>query len=192
MLCDICKYVCSSRCYVFLPNYPRRPPYNCHYNDVIMGAMASQITSLTIVYLTVYSGGDQRKHKSSASLAFLRGIHRWPVNSPHKGPVTWEMFPFDDVIMCEVGIAIRCLLWVKIMICVLSLPMLCCAYNNAYWTHNGTQLYMVWGEIHVDLLDLPPYTTVNSCMPRMIFSRGHIKADTVSKAGFQGCRMLTR
>ena len=47
-----------------------------HYNDVIMGAMASQITSLTIVYSTVYSSLDQRKHQSSASLAFLRGIHR--------------------------------------------------------------------------------------------------------------------
>ena len=53
-----------------------------------MGAMASQITSLTIVYSIVYSGGDHRKHQSSASLAFVRGIHRWPVNSPHKGPVT--------------------------------------------------------------------------------------------------------
>ena len=55
-----------------------------HYNDFIMSAMASQITSLTIVYSTVYSGVDQRKHQSSASLAFVRGIHRWLVNSPHK------------------------------------------------------------------------------------------------------------
>ena len=47
-----------------------------HYDDVIMGAMASQITSLTIVYSTVYSGADQSKHQSSASLAFVRGIHR--------------------------------------------------------------------------------------------------------------------
>ena len=70
-----------------------------HYNDVIMGAMASQITSLTIVYPTIYSGTDQRKHHSSASLAFVRGIHRWPVNSPHKWPVTRKMFPFNDVIM---------------------------------------------------------------------------------------------
>ena len=54
-----------------------------HYNDVIMGAMASQITSLTIVYSTVYSGAD----------------HRGPVNSPHKWPVTRKMFPFDDVSM---------------------------------------------------------------------------------------------
>ena len=64
-----------------------------------MGAMASQITSLTIVYSTVYSDADQREHQSSASLAFVWGIHRGPVNSPHKWPVTRKMFPFDDVIM---------------------------------------------------------------------------------------------
>ena len=64
-----------------------------------MGTMASQITSLTIVYSTVYSVADQRKHKSSASLAFVRGIPRRPVNSPHKWPTTRKMFPFNDVIM---------------------------------------------------------------------------------------------
>ena len=64
-----------------------------------MGAIASQITSLTIVYSTVYSDADQRKHESSASLAFVRGFHRGPVNSPYKWPVTRKMFPFDDVIM---------------------------------------------------------------------------------------------
>ena len=64
-----------------------------------MSPMASQITSLGIVYSTVYSGADQRKHQSSASLAFVRRIHRGPVNSPHKRPVTRKMFPFDDVIM---------------------------------------------------------------------------------------------
>ena len=70
-----------------------------HYGDVIMGAIASQITSLAIVYSTVYSDADQRKHQSSASLAFVRGIHRGPVNSPHKRPVMRKMLPFDDVIM---------------------------------------------------------------------------------------------
>ena len=70
-----------------------------HYNDVIMRMMAFQITSLRIVYSTVYSSADQRKLQSSASLAFVRGIHRWPVNSSHKGPLTQKMFPFDDVIM---------------------------------------------------------------------------------------------
>ena len=63
-----------------------------HYNGVIMGVMASQITSLTIAYSTVYSGADQRKHQSSASLAFVRRIHQWPANSPHKGPVTRNCF----------------------------------------------------------------------------------------------------
>ena len=66
-----------------------------HDNDVIMGAIASQITSITIVYSNVYSDADQRKHPSSASLAFVGS----PVNSPHKWPVTRKTFPFDDVIM---------------------------------------------------------------------------------------------
>ena len=70
-----------------------------HYNDVIMSTMGSQITSPTIVYSIVYSGTDQRKHQSCASLVCGWGIHRWSVNSPHKGPATRKMFPFDDVIM---------------------------------------------------------------------------------------------
>ena len=70
-----------------------------HYTDVIMGALSSQITSFTIVYSTIYSDADQRKHHISASLAFLWGNHRGPVNSPHKWPVTRKMFPFDDGIM---------------------------------------------------------------------------------------------
>ena len=70
-----------------------------HYKEDIMSAMASHITDVSIVCLTVGSGADQRNHQSSASLAFVQPIHRWPVNSPHKRPVTRKMFPFDDVIM---------------------------------------------------------------------------------------------
>ena len=70
-----------------------------NYNDVIIESMAIQITSLTIVYTTVCSGAHQRKHQRSASLAFVRGIHRWPVNSQQKWPVARKMFPFDDVII---------------------------------------------------------------------------------------------
>ena len=70
-----------------------------HCTDVIMGAMASQITSLKIVCSSIYWGAAQRKHQSSASLAFVRGIHRGPVSSPHKWPVTRKMFPLNDVIM---------------------------------------------------------------------------------------------
>ena len=76
-----------------------RQQQKIHYGDVIMGTIASQITSLTIVYSTVYSDADERKHQSFASLASVREIHRGPVNSPHKWPVTRKMFPFDDVIM---------------------------------------------------------------------------------------------
>ena len=81
-----------------------------HYSDAIIGATASQITSLTIVYATVYSGANQRKHQSSPPLAsvrywpFVRGIRRWPVNSLHKWPVTRKMFPFVDVIMWQKSI----------------------------------------------------------------------------------------
>ena len=68
-----------------------------------MGAIASQITSLTIVCSTVYSGADQSKHQSSASLAFVLGNSPGPVNSPHKWPVTRKVFPFDDVIMNNIA-----------------------------------------------------------------------------------------
>ena len=74
-----------------------------HYNDVVIRAIASQITSLTIVYSTVYSDADRRKHQISASLAFVRGNHRGPGNSPHKWPVTRKMFPFDDVIIVHIN-----------------------------------------------------------------------------------------
>ena len=81
------------------------------YSDITMSMMVSQITSVSIVYhlfwprwqktskLRVTGHCDDRKYQSSASLAFVRGIHRWPVNSPHKGPVMQKMLPFDDVIM---------------------------------------------------------------------------------------------
>ena len=79
-----------------------------HYSGVIMGAMASQITSLTIVYLTVYLGADQRKHQSSASLAFVRRIHRWPVTGD--GRMSWK----------QALIQLQCLvrLWVSVFFCL--------------------------------------------------------------------------
>ena len=64
-----------------------------------MITVASKLSGISIVCSTVCSGADQRKHQSSTSLAFVRGIHRLPVNFPHKGPVTQKMFAFDDVIM---------------------------------------------------------------------------------------------
>ena len=73
--------------------------YDMHHSDIIMNTMVSQITIVSILNLTVCSGPDQRNHQSSASLALVRGVHGWLVNSPHKGPVTRKWFPFDDVIM---------------------------------------------------------------------------------------------
>ena len=67
-----------------------------HFSDVIMGGMASHITSLTIVFSIVFFF---RKHESSASLSFVQGFHRWLVNSPHKGPVTRKLLPCHDIIM---------------------------------------------------------------------------------------------
>ena len=75
--------------------------YYTHYSDAIMGPTASQITSLTIVTQPFIQAQIKKTHQSSASLAFVRGINRGTVNSPHKWPVTRKMFPFDDVIMIE-------------------------------------------------------------------------------------------
>ena len=86
-------------------------------------SIASQITSLNIVYSTVYSGSDQRKHQSSASLAFVQWIHRGPVNSQNKWPVTRKMFPFDDVIMSHTCSGSNLLsTHIAFVICVIDLP----------------------------------------------------------------------
>ena len=89
-----------------------------HYNDVIMSAMASQITSLTIVYSSVYSGEDQRKHQSSVSLAFVWGIHRWPANSPHKGQWRGD-FMFS--LICALHKRLRLVIWDAIVLIMTSL-----------------------------------------------------------------------
>ena len=73
-------------------------PYTVH-SPLQWRQMASQITAVMIVYSTVCSGADHTKHQSSASLACVRGIHRWPVNSPHKSPVTRKMFLFYNDVM---------------------------------------------------------------------------------------------
>ena len=117
-LCTHIVYAIFSNWHLDLPvRHTRRCPavnaiinnYSWHYNDVIIGVMASQITSLTSVYSTVYSGAYQSKHQSSASLAFvLWGIHRGPVNSRHHAvhsTASWTRsegiwmgpdFPFPD------------------------------------------------------------------------------------------------
>ena len=100
-----------------------------------MSKRASQITSLTIVYSTVYSGPDQTKHQSSASLAFVWGIHRGPVNSPQKWPVTRKMFPFDDVIMFN-----------------------CFIVDGLPWCHHASGIYLV-NKSQCAIHGIRPFTT---------------------------------
>ena len=66
-----------------------------HYNEAMMSPMASQITSLMIIYSIAYSGADQRKHQSSASLAFVRGIHRC-----HLMTSSWNNVHFVQALVC--------------------------------------------------------------------------------------------
>ena len=77
-----------------------------HYSDVIMSAIVYQITGVSIVYSTVCSSADERKHQSSASLSFVTENHQLPVVSLHKGPVTRQMFPLDDVIMYVIYVVV--------------------------------------------------------------------------------------
>ena len=84
----------------YIPIFPdidtEKQGFFTHYSDVIMSVTASQITRVSTVCLTVCLGSDQRKHQSSSSLSFVRGIYRWPEDSTQKGPVRPKMFPFDD------------------------------------------------------------------------------------------------
>ena len=70
-----------------------------HYDDVIMSEVASQITSLTIVFTQPFIRAQIKENIKAPRHWPLCGIHRWPVNFPHKWPVTRKIFPFDDVIM---------------------------------------------------------------------------------------------
>ena len=87
-----------------------------HYIDVIMSAIAFQIIEVSSVFRTVSSGADHRKHQSPVPQAFVRGIHRWPVISPHKGPVPGKTFPFDYVVMDSaisiLTLKIKCVIYV--------------------------------------------------------------------------------
>ena len=96
-----------------------------------MSAMASQITSLTIFYLTVYSGTDESKHQSSTLLAFVQGFHRWPVISAHKGPVTRKMLPFDNIIMAIKIFVLSS--WNIVTACVVKIRSVCGWYRDEFF-----------------------------------------------------------
>ena len=76
----------------------QRWPVRSHYGDVIMGTIASQITSLTIVYSTVYSGRSKKTSKLRVT-GLCVGNSPGTGEFPAKWPVTRKMFPFDDAIM---------------------------------------------------------------------------------------------
>ena len=139
-----------------------------------MTAIASQITSLTIVYSTVYSGSDQRKHQSSASLAFVWGIHRWPVNSPHKGPVTRKKFPFDDVIMR------RLIIWPSVSILLIGplgtnlsqirIIRQFSIFKNMHFNKSSATLWLICS--HLNLLNKASFSAYFAarCLPqRLVF-----------------------
>ena len=114
-------------------HWPTCFPIHMHYNDVIMSTITSQIPSIPMVYSTIYWGVDQRKHQSSASLAFVWGIHRWPVNYPHKGPVTRKMLPFGVVIMGCSKQVLAIFWWIINhgdlgYVCSSTIPISCSAY----------------------------------------------------------------
>ena len=127
-----------------------------HYSDIIMSTRASQITSISIVYSTICSGADQREHQSSASLAFERGIHRWPVNSPHKGPVMWILFPFDDVIMIKLYIFLTSEWYIRASDFHNACPHLTSGFNLKF-----PSLPMV----NKDLKKKPKYILFRTCEP---------------------------
>ena len=92
-----------------------------HYSDVLMGVMASQITGVLIICPTVCSGADEKASKLRVT-GRCEGINRWPVDSPHKGPVSRKMFPFDDIIMHEhfsllAGYVIFCTFYRTLTLC---------------------------------------------------------------------------
>ena len=115
-----------------------------------MSAVEAQIASVSIVCWPVGSGTDQRKNQSVASLAFVRRIHRWPMNSPHKGPVTRKMFSFNDVIMLFLSSG---------QLCNAFTPQLFLNYlpfksgGKVYWSYQFSFIRHLWGPFFMYIPD---------------------------------------
>ena len=136
-----------------------------------MSLIVSQITGVSGVYSTVCSGANKKKHQSSASLVFVTGIQRWPLDSHHKGQVTWKMFPFDNVIMCfrrdhQLIWCVRKLLFIILLSNPINL-FTYLAYNLA------DQLF--WSIIHVQTLQKYTYRNVtDGWFPQFVSSNENI------------------
>ena len=125
-------------------------PY--HYNGVIMSAMASQITGVLIVCLIVCSGAEKNISKPRVTGLCERNppVHRWAVNSPHKGPVTRKIFSFDDVIMnndvaCSAHGGFRCTTWQAPKLHITESPLH--TEVQWYWTDSTNPTLTHWGKI---------------------------------------------
>ena len=118
----------------------QKPIYR--YNDIIMRAMASQITCISIVYPTVCSGIDQIKHQNFTPLTSVRGIHQWLVNSPHKGPVMLKCFPMmasscydQDKILWALSIKLFLKFWMHVVWPAVTLSAGCMGSLWLTWNH---------------------------------------------------------
>ena len=155
--------VCSG-CYVMTSQH-RNTLCITHYNDIIMSMMASQITRVSIVCSTICWGADQRKHQSFTSLTFVREIHQWLVDSPHKGPVTWKMFPFDDIIM-----------WPFVMECHKLLKQLfkkqssCRLFEMPCWPWDVTVMFYFYSEMTIQCWKNSKLITETEMLPFLMES----------------------
>ena len=171
--------------------------------------MTSQITSLTIVHSNVYSGADQRKHQSSASLAFVRGIHRWPVNSLHKWavnvsnaenvPIWWRHHDLNQLwISLMTHICVTRPHWVKckcewqLYCCVLYLPppwYFPCSHMFVIFAYRLTSPLWWWVPFAVEYIEIPLSKirgwlviriTPNIAMAKMIHTRPQLPYRDIS------------
>ena len=151
------------------PSHDARVAFS-HYSDVMI-----TMTGVSIAYSTVCSGADQRKPQSSTSPVFVRGIHRWRMDASHKGPSTWKMFPFDDVIMyslvCVCGCGLGCLcvcpegdmimlFGYDFMYCRFAQILICC--SNIRWFG----WYFEWLKFIIN--HIPILTTAAICISKLV------------------------
>ena len=127
--------------------------YLQHYSDVMMSPVATQIFGVSIVYLTIGSGADKKTPKLHVT-GLCWGIHRWTVNSSHKGPVTRKMFPFDGVILehqCRVAFKLR--QWkVHFKYCIHQNKHCSCQNDLIHVRYSGfamQKLYFLTWQIHI-------------------------------------------
>ena len=162
----ICYYLVKRvRYFPAIPRWHWCFPY--HYDDVRMGAIASQITSRTSVYSTVYSDADKKKHQSSASLAFLWGIHRDRWIPRTKGQLRRKCFH-----LMTSRLLIYIIPWYMQVYCC---ALFCSSCIISIWGELSNNFtiwlrYFSWFNIPWHLISSCPYfSIVSSCLIRIGF-----------------------